>query len=625
MNQLLPTKRIVPAEPQILPMSAAALAGHSAASAFLNALLREWDGWRPLGPAERSALEPNLPEGFTPEGGEILTLPLASGDALLVHAPARTAFRVAVGLPFCLLGRDGSLRTVPLATALSLLVTDPVASAGEPDLQMKLLQRVVDSHLAVEEAFRLRTPPGLASDWNFQEGEQALTGGHATHPNPRSRDGLDLEEARRFAPDLGGRFPLFWCLAHRSVLVLASGTLIPAEQMLRSLAGSDPSLPETLRQPEDGFVPLPWHPFQAPKLLARPEVITLIRDGWLKPLGELGQSFAATGSFRGVHAWHAPSMLKFSLSLRLTNSRRTLAGKEVERGLQLAELLDGPIGAALTEDFPQVSILREPAYVALKDREGEALEESFVVLRDNPFRNAAAPGPVMMASLCEQRPDRPSPLGALVLARAAREGGDTEALAESWLQTFLDVAIHPLLEIRARYGLLFGAHQQNMTIALEEGWPAHLWLRDCQGTGHLTTHHDMLARHLPDIGKNAGNVLSPELGDGLFCYYVIVNNVMSVIATLVLDGLISEERANRCLLAFLEREKAQSQGDTSLYEFLLNRPSWVSKGNYRTSLSNVNEASGDGSGQLASFLEIPNPLLALKRAADTASQTPETV
>lgn len=612
MNQLLPSNRMTPAA---APMDAAALADHSAASAFLNALLREWDGWSALRPDETARLEAAFPDGFAASGGEILKLPLSGGDALLIHAPARTPFRTAVRLPFIHLGCDGSLRQVPLAKALSLLVTDPVASAGDEALQMKLLQRVMDSRLAAEEAFRLRQPPGLASGWNFQQGEQALTGGHATHPNPRSRDGLDLAEARRFAPDLGGHFPLFWCLAHRSILVLASGMPVPAEEMLRALAASDPSLPAELRQPEDGFVPLPWHPFQAPKLLARADVIVWVKEGLLRPQGELGQPFAATGSFRGVHAWHAPSMLKFSLSLRLTNSRRTLARKEVERGLQLAELLDGPIGESLAADFPKVSILREPAYVALKDADGGALEESFVVLRDNPFRDASAPGPVMMASLCEQRPDGASPLGGLILARAARDGAAAEELAESWLQGFLDVAIHPLMEIRARYGLLFGAHQQNMTLALDEdGWPAHLWLRDCQGTGHLTTHHGMLAKHLPDIGRHAENVVPPELGDGLVCYYVIVNNLMSTIATLVLDGLITEERANRCLLAFLQREKTQSRGDTSLHDFLLSRPTWVSKGNYRTSLSNVNEASGDGSGQLAAFLEMPNPLLALTRA-----------
>ncbi|WP_122522324.1 IucA/IucC family protein [Pannonibacter phragmitetus] len=612
MNQLLPLTQLAPAA---APMDAAALADHSAASAFLNALLREWDGWSALAPGERASLEASLPDGFAAPGGEILKLPLAGGGALLIHAPARTPFRTAVRLPFGLMGADGSLRKVPLATALTLLITDPVASAGDPALQMKLLQRVMDSRLAAEAAFRARPPLGPASGWTFQQGEQALTGGHATHPNPRSRDGLDLPEARRFAPDLGGCFPLFWCLAHRSILVLASGTLTPAEQMLRALADSDPSLPQELRQPEDGFVPLPWHPFQAPKLLARTDVIALLREGLLRPMGELGQPFAATGSFRGVHAWHAPSMLKFSLSLRLTNSRRTLARKEVERGLQLAELLDGPIGESLATEFPKASILREPAYVALKDADGGALEESFVVLRDNPFRDETAAGPVMMAGLCEQRPDGASPLGELILARAARNGSAAEDLAESWLQGFLDVAIHPLLEIRARYGLLFGAHQQNMTLALDQhGWPAHLWLRDCQGTGHLTTHHEMLARHLPDIGRHAENVVPPELGDGLFCYYVIVNNLMSVIATLVLDGLITEERANRCLLTFLQREKAQSRGDTSLHDFLLNRPTWVSKGNYRTSLSNVNEASGDGSGQLAAFLEMPNPLLPLTRA-----------
>ncbi|MEH0070944.1 hypothetical protein V6L77_12425 [Pannonibacter sp. Pt2-lr] len=87
MNQLLPSKRMTPAAAS---MDAAALADHSAASAFLNALLREWDGWSALGTDETARLEAAFPDGFAASGGEILKLPLAGGDALLIHAPART-------------------------------------------------------------------------------------------------------------------------------------------------------------------------------------------------------------------------------------------------------------------------------------------------------------------------------------------------------------------------------------------------------------------------------------------------------------------------------------------------------------------------------------------------------
>lgn len=580
---------------------AAAQADHAAASAFLNALLREWDGWYML------SLECARELGFD---APVALFPLMNGhDDLLVQLRHQGSFRQSILLPFYRLGEHATLEELPLVQVIAMLIADPGASPGEPHLQLQLLRRFLDSRAAIETAFDTVARHEDAELWSFQQAEQALLAGHPTHPNPRSRDEVDVDEAKLYAPELQGRFPLYWIAAHKSVLVLKSGSNIAADEFCREMAAADETLPASLTSdlPED-FLPIPWHPWQAPHLLKRADVLEWINAGKIRLIGPAGKPFAATGSMRGIHGWHAPYMLKFSLSMRLTNSRRVLSRKEVERGIQMYELLASDVGSRIADEQPTLNILREPAYVALKAPDGEALEESFVVFRDNPFRDENAPGPIMMASLCEETFNDPSPLSQLIGKIAGRSGKPAAEIASQWFDDFLRVAIEPLIQVRSTHGLLFGSHQQNMMIALKDGFPDQLWVRDCQGTGHLTTHHDALEKYVPDIGRYAENVAEPALGDALLCYYVIVNNLMNVIATLSIDGLNDEGSYYRQLKAFLEQSRERANGDTAFHDMLLTAPTLCSKGNYRTSLSGVNEAAGDASGQLAAFLQIPNPL-----------------
>ena len=58
-------------------------------------------------------------------------------------------------------------------------------------------------------------------------------------------------------------------------------------------------------------------------------------------------NWKATSSLRTVFTENSPYMLKFSLSLKLTNSVRHLLPKEVDRGLQLYDV----VKSAKFEDF----------------------------------------------------------------------------------------------------------------------------------------------------------------------------------------------------------------------------------------------------------------------------------
>lgn len=505
-----------------------------------------------------------------------------TGERYAVTVRARSSFRCLFDTPI-LAGKGPAARPISVETLLARL------SGGDAVFQA----RVLDSLAAIR---RAPPAPALAERWNFAEGEQALKAGHSHHPNPRSRDGMSEADAARYAPELGGRFRLLWLRVDPEVVAAPPETL----PLLERLAEADGAPPMDLPGAR-----IPWHPWQAEQLRQHPTVAAQIAAGRLVPLGPGGGLWTATSSMRTLHNWSAPFMLKVSLNLRLTNSIRTLSGREVARGLQVSALLGSALGAELRAAFPSLRFLGEPGFATLRDDAGGMLADAIVVLRDNPFRDERQPGPVMLASLCEAPPAGPSPLGALIGRLAG--GGDTETIACRWFAQFLDVAILPLLEIRARYGLLFGAHQQNLLLDLERGWPAQAWVRDAQGTGHIADFHDRLTEACPSLGEGTENVVTAALGDELASYYIVVNSVLNTLATLVLDGLAAEGALLGLWRERLERARAATPGDPRLYDRLLTAPTLTCKANFATSLSGVNEADGGAEGQLATFLTIPNP------------------
>lgn len=530
-------------------------------NAFLNAALRE----------------DRLPGAHY--AGSELRFAAPDGAAVAVPIAARSRFRCRFGLPVTI---DGAAASVEALLRRLTAAADPVFA-----------DRVLDSLRSIRETSEASGDPEA---WDFTAAEAALRFGHVLHPNPRSRDGISPEETATYAPESDGRFALEWFAAEPGVMMSGG---IAAEGFAR-LAHADGIEPPTDR------ALLPVHPFQLSRLKSDRRFAGLCESGALVPLGRGREGWSATASMRAVHAFHAPFMVKFSLSLRLTNSLRLLSPREVLRGLNVSDLLASEIGAEIVAAFPALTILSEPGFAALLDEDGGPFAETIAVLRDNPFQDADRPGPVILAALCEAPREGLSPLGRIVTRLA--DGDDPAPVAMQWFAAFLEQAIRPVLEMRARWGLLFGSHQQNMMVTLENGWPAGVVIRDCQGTGHLTSFHDRLAASCPGIGEGAENIVTPEAGDGLLTYYVVVNSVMNTLATLVLDGLAGEPALLAVWRRFLEGAARDTPGDPSFYRRLIERPGLTAKANFATSLSGINEADGGSDGQLASFIELDNPL-----------------
>ncbi|NEE18112.1 iron transporter, partial [Streptomyces sp. SID7499] len=109
-----------------------------------------------------------------------------------------------------------------------------------------------------------------------------------------------------------------------------------------------------------------------------------------------------TSSIRTVHRPGARVMLKLSLGVRITNSRRENLRKELHRGVEVHRLLSTGLAERWQREHPGFDIVRDPAWLAVDDPEGTPVTGLDVMLRHNPF----GPGDdaACIAGLTAQRP-----------------------------------------------------------------------------------------------------------------------------------------------------------------------------------------------------------------------------
>jgi N2-citryl-N6-acetyl-N6-hydroxylysine synthase len=471
------------------------------------------------------------------------------------------------------------------------------------------IRRVLDSVATIADVLE-RPPAAVSGPYpSFSEGEHGLRFGHWIHPAPRSRDEFTRADSRRYGPEHGGRFGLRWWRVAPEIVAHDSARPLTVPEITAEMAASDrdgwPS------DAADGGILVPVHPWQAAQLLSHPDLAAHRRAGRIVDLVEGQPAWSATSSLRTVHADHAAWMLKFSLSLRLTNSVRIVEPYECERGREVDRILASPIGEAFQARCPRFRIMGEPAHLSLRDCAGAILPETTVVFRDNPFRGADQPAACVLATLCEIAPDgRSSPMARLVAACAAREGLAFGEAASRWFDLFLDVAVAPCLIAQGEFGLLFGAHQQNLVVSLDEGWPAGAYFRDCQGTGYVREFLPWLSGQVEGIGSPRAHVFGATEAARLVGYYLFANSVFGAVAALAAAGA-DEDGLLRQVRALLERLAAGQPRDRTCLDYLLASPTISAKGNFMICFRNLNENT-DVVDPLAGYVEQPNPIVEVR-------------
>ncbi|MGI5403355.1 IucA/IucC family protein [Streptomyces sp. CA-135486] len=535
--------------------------------------------------------------------GHTLRIPLhTSGTALLV--PVRywsPSGWHRFGLP----ALEGALPDAPVAdgvTVGALLGREAGQTEGAD-----LVGRVADSVRRTADFISdRRADPAPAPEADlFLTAEQSLLLGHPLHPTPKSRQGLSEAEAELYSPELHGSFPLHWMAVDKSVLATESawteqGRTLPAERLIARLCG-DLQLPHHT-------VALPLHPWQARELRHRPGVRALLDAGLLHDLGPWGDPWHPTSSVRTVHRPGAPAMLKLSLGLRITNSRRENLRKELHRGVEVHRLLRTGLAEQWQAAHPGFDIVRDPAWLAVDNADGEPLAGLDVVLRHNPF--GLGDDAVCVAGLTAPRPwpGRPgmySRLADIVARLAERTCRPTGAVAAEWFLRYLDHVVRPVLWLDAKAGIALEAHQQNTLVILDpEGWPVGGRYRDNQGYYFRQSHRAALESRLPGIGSMSDTFVSDEVTDERFAYYLGINNVCGLIGAFGSQRLADE----RVLIAAFRQFLSANAGlGSPLPAQLLDAPTLRSKANLLTRLRGLDELVGPVDTQSV-YVTITNPL-----------------
>ncbi|MGW3626333.1 IucA/IucC family protein [Streptomyces sp. NPDC000880] len=540
---------------------------------------------------------------FDKPDGPTLRIPLhASGTALLV--PVR--YWSATGWHrFGLPALEGGPRDAPgtdAVTVAALLGREAGQSEGAD-----LVGRVADSVRRTADFItdrRARPAPDPQADL-FLTAEQSLLLGHPLHPTPKSREGLTEAEVRLYSPELHGSFPLHWMAVDRSVLATESawtehGRILPAEQITARLGGD--------LQPPHHSVLLPLHPWQARELKHRPAVVALLDADLLHDLGPYGDPWHPTSSVRTVHRPGAPAMLKLSLGVRITNSRRENLRKELHRGVEVHRLLRTGLAEQWQAVHPGFDIVRDPAWLAVDTAEDEPVPGLDVVVRHNPF--GFGDDAVCIAGLTAPRPwpGRPgmrSRLADVVARLVARTGRPTGAVATEWFLRYLDHVVRPVLWLDATAGIALEAHQQNTLVILDpDGWPVGGRYRDNQGYYFRESHRAELERRLPGIGSASDTFVSDDITDERFAYYLGINNVFGLIGAFGAQHL-ADERV--LIAAFRQFLSATADLGSPLPAQLLDAPTLRSKANLLTRLRGLDELIGPVDTQSV-YVTITNPL-----------------
>lgn len=540
-----------------------------AAQCFLNALIRETKDWQ-----------------LTEYPPDELIIPLDEQKSLhfrVVYFSPTQHHRFA--FPARLVTASGSY---PVDfTTLSRLIIDKLRH--QLFLPVPLCetfhQRVLESYAHTQQAIDARRDWAILREkaLNFGEAEQALLTGHAFHPAPKSHEPFNQQEAERYLPDMAPHFPLRWFLVDKTQIAGESLNLNLQQRLTRFAAENAPQL---LNELSDNQWLFPQHPWQGEYLLQQGWCQALVDNGLIRDLGEAGTLWLPTTSSRSLYCATSRDMIKFSLSVRLTNSVRTLSVKEVKRGMRLARLAQTDGWQMLQASFPTFRVMQEDGWAGLRDLNGNIMQESLFSLRENLLVEHPQSQTNVLVSLTQAAPDGGDSLLVSAVKRLSdRLGISVQQAAHAWVDAYCQQVLMPLFTAEADYGLVLLAHQQNILVQMLADLPIGFIYRDCQGCAFMPHATDWL----DTIDEaQAENIFTREQLLCYFPYYLLVNSTFAVTAALGAAGLDSEANLMARVRTFLAEVRDQVTHKTCL-NYVLESSYWSVKGNFFCYMNDHNE------------------------------------
>ncbi|MGW0569016.1 IucA/IucC family protein [Streptomyces tauricus] len=585
-------------------------------------------GWHRLGPPHLASAPDQAPPTDAVTLAALLGRETPTGSGASASASAHaSAEATPLAAPGATAAAEPGVPTPAAPGTTAAAANTYAASAGfrVPVDDGDLVGRVADSlRRTVVFITDRRENPADGSDL-FLSAEQSLLLGHPLHPTPKSREGLSADENRLYSPELRGSFALHWMAVAPSVLATDSawterGRPVPADQLTSRLAGAGLQLPE-------GYAALPMHPWQLREVHRRPQTARLLTAGLLRDLGPHGSPWHPTSSVRTLYRSGAPAMLKLSLGLRITNSRRENLRKEFHRGVEVHRLLRAGLAEQWQATHPGFDIVRDPAWLAVNEPDGIPVTGLDVMIRHNPFTptddvsciaglvsprpgNTSAGQRHPEPARSETRSATRSRLTEIVTRLAGRTGRPRGAVAAEWFLRYLEHVVRPVLWLDSEAGIALEAHQQNTLLLLDpEGWPKGGRYRDNQGYYFRESRRAELNKRLPGIGEHSDTFVSDAVTDERFAYYLAINNVLGLIGAFGSQRLADE----RLLLAAFRRFLTSVASGparllrTTLPALLLDSPVLRCKANLLTRLHGLDELVGPVDTQSV-YVTIANPL-----------------
>ncbi|KFI11826.1 N(2)-citryl-N(6)-acetyl-N(6)-hydroxylysine synthase [Vibrio coralliilyticus] len=450
---------------------------------------------------------------------------------------------------------------------------------------------------------------------DFTQAEQSLLVGHSFHPAPKSREQFSFEDAKQFSPEFGGHFALVWLAVNEDVLIGDSSADSTLSQRLQALVSQDGALCHGLEgRLNDGETLLPAHPWQWQVMQELPSIQNYLQLGKIRQLGQLGAQWYPTSSTRSLYSQSLPYMLKFSLSVKLTNSIRNLSLKEVVRGTRLNDLFQHSSLQETLGDGVGFQLMQEPAFLGLVDQNGEVIDESLVALRDNPLATQPAQEAVVLATLTQQNPYGGASLLANRVSEYARtQNVDVKHAAIDWFDAYCRHTVVPLFNLQANFGVVFLAHQQNIVMQLESGFPIGMYYRDCQGTGYTDLAFELFGEQLKEAKRDVENYWDQGKVRRYFAYYLIINSSYNVISNLAAQCGVEELELVAILHKHLRRLLDTGVRDDQCLRYVLESQSLCCKGNFFCYLQNFNENSIPDPAVI--YFDLPNPLVRVKETS----------
>lgn len=425
------------------------------------------------------------------------------------------------------------------AQALARCLLQALGSAQA--INPELLAQSANS-VAVTAALLRQAQVTAATGEAMIDAEQSMLWGHALHPTPKSREGVDLDQVLACAPEARAAFQLFWFRIDPRLL-RTQGRDVRAT--LRQLCGSDDLYP--------------CHPWEAQRLLDAPLLRSLQARGLIAPVGPLGDALRPTSSVRTLYHPELAYFLKCSVHVRLTNCVRKNAWYELESAVALTELL-APSWRALATQVPGFDVMLEPAATSLDVASvdpalhaadplaARALSESFGILyrQGIPAAQRARWQPQVAAALftCDAQGDSVCAARLRALGSAQMDHRTATLL---WFRAYAGLLLDGVWSALFQHGIALEPHLQNTVIGFADGWPTRVWVRDLEGT-KLLAHHWPAAR-LRGVGERARQSLyyTPEQGWNRVAYCALVNNLAEAIFHLGEGDAALQARLWRCV------------------------------------------------------------------------------